>query len=158
DVVWLRNSGSPTGREPQGDGAPVVVRDRESRSPGEGGQVDRDDRERGRRDAKSRPPESPATGEPDAWKLARPVRRGAVGKGAARSPRWPPPLPHRGARGPFPRTNPGTRGPPNSASGLPGVGVLVGGEAEPVDRVGAEELLAVGVDGQQVELVDPVGL
>src|SRR3954454_23632976 len=32
--------GSPTGREPYGDGAPVVVRGRESRPHGEGGQVD----------------------------------------------------------------------------------------------------------------------
>ena len=35
------NTGSPTGREPQGDGAPVVVRGRESRSHGEGEQVSR---------------------------------------------------------------------------------------------------------------------
>src|SRR5215831_13699110 len=34
------NTGSPTGREPYGDGAPVVVRGRESRPHGEGGQVD----------------------------------------------------------------------------------------------------------------------
>src|SRR6516165_4646802 len=32
-------AGSPSGREPQGDGAPVVVRGRESRPHGEGGQV-----------------------------------------------------------------------------------------------------------------------
>lgn len=33
------NMRSPKGREPYGDGVPVVVRDRESRSHGEGGQV-----------------------------------------------------------------------------------------------------------------------
>src|SRR5215212_6882478 len=33
------NAGSPTGREPYGDGAPVVVGGRESRSQGEGEQV-----------------------------------------------------------------------------------------------------------------------
>jgi hypothetical protein len=35
----VRTAGSPTGREPYGDGAPVVVRGRESRPHGEGGQV-----------------------------------------------------------------------------------------------------------------------
>jgi hypothetical protein len=38
-VLLLGNAGSPTGREPYGDGAPVVVRGRESRPHGEGGQV-----------------------------------------------------------------------------------------------------------------------
>src|SRR3954470_2647849 len=51
DVSWIRNSGSPVGREPQGDGAPVRVGGRESRPHGEGGQVDRSVREPGRRDA-----------------------------------------------------------------------------------------------------------
>jgi len=32
-------AGSPTGRESYGDGVPIVVRERESRSHGEGGQV-----------------------------------------------------------------------------------------------------------------------
>jgi hypothetical protein len=32
-------AGSPTGREPYGDGVPIVVRERESRLHGEGGQV-----------------------------------------------------------------------------------------------------------------------
>jgi hypothetical protein len=41
DVRRRRNARSPTGREPQGDGAPVVVRGRESRPHGEGGQVTR---------------------------------------------------------------------------------------------------------------------
>src|SRR4051794_8059953 len=39
DVQHRGNAGSPTGREPYGDGAPVVVRGRESRSQGEGEQV-----------------------------------------------------------------------------------------------------------------------
>jgi hypothetical protein len=34
-----RNAGSPTGRESQGDGVPIVVRSRESLLPGEGEQV-----------------------------------------------------------------------------------------------------------------------
>lgn len=47
-----KNVGSPTGREPYGDGALVVVRGRESRLHGEGGQVSVDQqRRRGTRDA-----------------------------------------------------------------------------------------------------------
>ena len=38
-VQLARNSGSPKGRESYGDGDPVVVRGRESRPHGEGGQV-----------------------------------------------------------------------------------------------------------------------
>jgi len=46
------NMGSPTGREPYGDGALVVVRGRESRLHGEGGQVSTDQQHvRGTRDA-----------------------------------------------------------------------------------------------------------
>ena len=46
------NMGSPTGREPYGDGALVVVRGRESRPHGEGGQVSIDRQHaRGTRDA-----------------------------------------------------------------------------------------------------------
>ena len=46
------NMGSPTGREPYGDGALVVVRGRESRPHGEGGQVSMDQQHvRGTRDA-----------------------------------------------------------------------------------------------------------
>src|SRR5262249_31564481 len=37
DVQHHRNAGWPTGRESQGHGVPIVVRGRESRSPGEGG-------------------------------------------------------------------------------------------------------------------------
>ena len=37
DVRCQENSGSPTGREPQGDGTPIVVGERESRLHGEGG-------------------------------------------------------------------------------------------------------------------------
>jgi hypothetical protein len=40
--LMLENMGSPTGREPYGDGALVVVRGRESRPHGEGGQVPSD--------------------------------------------------------------------------------------------------------------------
>ena len=76
DVFWFRNSGSPVGREPHGDGAPIIVREGESPSPGEGGQVDLDGREQGMRDAENRPPENQATGEPCAVKVARTVRRG----------------------------------------------------------------------------------
>src|SRR5438105_1024426 len=47
-----KNMGSPTGREPYGDGALVVVRGRESRPHGEGGQVSTDQQHvRGTRDA-----------------------------------------------------------------------------------------------------------
>jgi hypothetical protein len=47
-----KNVGSPTGREPYGDGTLVVVRGRESRLHGEGGQVSVDQqRRRGTRDA-----------------------------------------------------------------------------------------------------------
>jgi len=56
DVRHRRNARSPKGREPHGDGAFVVVRVRENRTQGEGGQVDRS-KEQGRRDAQSRPPE-----------------------------------------------------------------------------------------------------
>ena len=46
------NMGSPTGREPYGDGALVVVRGRENRLHGEGGQVSNDRQHaRGARDA-----------------------------------------------------------------------------------------------------------
>ena len=38
-VNYVRNTGSPTGREPYGDGAAVVVRGRESQPHGEGRQV-----------------------------------------------------------------------------------------------------------------------
>jgi hypothetical protein len=50
--LMLENMGSPTGREPYGDGALVVVRGRESRPHGEGGQVSDDQQcRRGTRDA-----------------------------------------------------------------------------------------------------------
>src|SRR5215813_6743752 len=70
DVRQSRTVRSPNGREPHGDGALVVVRDRESRSHGEGGQVDRSGRERGSRNGQSRPSETPAAGEPCAAKVA----------------------------------------------------------------------------------------
>src|SRR5207244_9584303 len=89
-----RNTGFPTGREPYGNRAPVarpepgipgraeqVVRGRESRPQGEGGQVDLDRNQGCTRCAKFRTLWHEATGEPDALKGARPVRRGPVGKG-----------------------------------------------------------------------------
>ena len=41
DVDQVGKTGSPTGREPQGDRVPIVVGGRESRPQGEGGQVAR---------------------------------------------------------------------------------------------------------------------
>jgi hypothetical protein len=41
NVIQARNAGLPTGREPYGNGAPVVVRGGESPSHGKGGQVSR---------------------------------------------------------------------------------------------------------------------
>jgi len=38
-VYRVRNMGSPHGGDPYGDGDPIVVSERESRSQGEGGQV-----------------------------------------------------------------------------------------------------------------------
>jgi hypothetical protein len=40
DVLNQRTARSPNGREPYGDGVPIVVRVRENRTHGEGGQVD----------------------------------------------------------------------------------------------------------------------
>jgi hypothetical protein len=52
EQLMPENMGSPTGREPYGDGALVVVRGRESRPHGEGGQVPTDQQHvRGTRDA-----------------------------------------------------------------------------------------------------------
>jgi hypothetical protein len=51
NVNQARNAGSPTGREPYGDGAPIVVRGRENRPHGEGGQVSRTSNRRGTCDA-----------------------------------------------------------------------------------------------------------
>src|ERR1700730_8909245 len=66
---------------PNGNGASVVVSGRESRPHGEGRQVGPDSSREGMRNAESRHGETEQTGEPDAAKVARPVRRGAVGKG-----------------------------------------------------------------------------
>ena len=55
DVGQVGKTGSPKGQRPQGDRAPVVVRGRESRPHGEGGQVDRSSKGGGRRDAEGRP-------------------------------------------------------------------------------------------------------
>jgi hypothetical protein len=54
DVSYRGSKGSPTGREPYGDGAPIVVCGRESRPPGKGGQVIGRPVHRGTRDAKRR--------------------------------------------------------------------------------------------------------
>ena len=91
------NAGLPTGREPDGNGVPVVVvgvtphhGGRESRPQGEGGQVTAIPRHGEVREMRSaatvlgiirdRAREPTVTGEPDAVKVARPVRRGADGK------------------------------------------------------------------------------
>lgn len=50
-----RNTGSPKGRESYGDGAPIVVRGRESRPHGEGGQVLMESDMAGVRDAHNSP-------------------------------------------------------------------------------------------------------
>ncbi len=96
NVVRARNAGSPTGGDPHGDGVPVIVRGRESRPHGEGGQVSEIATRKGMRNADNRysagylqgtrvprPPSGPSpaklTGEPDALKGASPVRRRAAG-------------------------------------------------------------------------------
>src|SRR4051794_34626430 len=76
-----RNSRSPQGREPHGDGVPIVVRVRESRTHGEGGQVDRNMREEVGVMPIAESQRLPGTGEPCASKVASTVRRGADGKG-----------------------------------------------------------------------------
>ena len=90
DVVRARNAGTPTGGDPQGDGVPVVVRGRESRPHGEGGQVSEIATRKGMRNADNRyradyrqgmrvrcdgPSPVKLTGEPDALKGASPVVR-----------------------------------------------------------------------------------
>jgi hypothetical protein len=65
--VTRRSMGLPTGREPHGNGVPVVVRAGESPAHGEGGQVTLCPWPRGKRDAKRRNglgSYSMATGEP----------------------------------------------------------------------------------------------
>ena len=54
NVVRARNAGSPTGGDPHGDGVPVVVRGRESRPHGEGGQVSEIATRKGMRNADNR--------------------------------------------------------------------------------------------------------
>src|SRR3954453_4489632 len=76
-----RNSRSPQGREPHGDGVPRVVRVRESPTHGEGGQVDRNMREEVGVMPIAESQRLPGTGEPCASKVASTVRRGADGKG-----------------------------------------------------------------------------
>ena len=51
NVTHTRNAGLPTGREPYGNGVPIVVRGRESRPHGEGGQVSTMEARGGMRDA-----------------------------------------------------------------------------------------------------------
>ena len=88
DVRRRRTTGSPTGREPQGDGAVIVVGGRESRPQGEGRQVPATRGMGGRRNADGRniPNVNHCCGMQalESWvrgKLACPVRRGADGKG-----------------------------------------------------------------------------
>ena len=54
DVQRQGSARSPVGREPQGDGASIVVGGRENRPQGEARQVDRNSREQGRRNGQSR--------------------------------------------------------------------------------------------------------
>lgn len=54
-VQLARNAGSPTGRESYGDGALIVVRGRENRLHGEGGQVFAESNMTGVRDAHNSP-------------------------------------------------------------------------------------------------------
>ena len=54
NVVRARNAGSPTGGDPHGDGVPVIVRGRESRPHGEGGQVSEIATRKGMRNANNR--------------------------------------------------------------------------------------------------------
>jgi hypothetical protein len=90
DVQHARNSGSPTSREAYGDGAFVVLSERESRLHGEGKQTGQMEGKKEMEGCVMLPMKSLSTsirnilkpvGEPDAEKLARPVRGGDVGKG-----------------------------------------------------------------------------
>jgi len=97
DVQRRRTAGSPTGREPYGDGVPVVVAgvttcrgDRESRATGRRGTGDRDvqrweacvmQRAETVLDVIRTHRSEVITGEQGAGKLACPVREGADGKG-----------------------------------------------------------------------------
>src|SRR5919204_5464145 len=86
--IMTRKTGSPTGRETQGDAAPIVrvgvppdQGERESRPPGKGWQG-KDDKPPGHavRDARRQEGRCVQTREPDAGKLARPVRGREDGK------------------------------------------------------------------------------
>jgi len=92
----IQNSGWPTGRESYGHGVLVVVSGWESQLQGEAGQTGKMRGKNGtegcvmlplmfqstttRRMIRKIIPDLKPVGEPDAEKLARPVRRGAVGK------------------------------------------------------------------------------
>ena len=89
DVRRRRNMGLPTGREPHGNGVPVVVRGWESQPHGEGEQRMDTQSLEGARDAQSRQATQRGTGKPArepllesrmTWKRSSPVRRGGIGK------------------------------------------------------------------------------
>ena len=95
DVHHARKAGWPTRGDPQGHGLPIVVGGWENQLQGEVGEVGEcpEHQTGGKRNAPGdglmsqdtgqevvRRPRPQATGEPDAVKVARPVRRGAVGK------------------------------------------------------------------------------
>jgi hypothetical protein len=94
DVRRRRNMGLPTGREPHGNGVPVVVRGWESQPHGEGEQRMDTQSLEGARDAQSRQATQRGTGKParepflESWmtrKRSCPVRRGGIGKVAEQS-------------------------------------------------------------------------
>jgi hypothetical protein len=89
DVRRRRNMGLPAGREPHGNGVPVVVRGWESQPHGEGEQRMDTQSLEGARDAQSRQATQRGTGEPSrepflesrmTRKRSCPVRRGGIGK------------------------------------------------------------------------------
>jgi hypothetical protein len=83
DVRCRRNMRLSKGREPYGNGAPIVVGVRESRTHGKGGQVDRNKREEVGVMPYAESQRLPGTGEPCTSKVVSTVRRGADGKGNA---------------------------------------------------------------------------
>jgi len=165
-----RTAGSPTGREPYGDGVPVVVAGattcqggRESRPQGEGAQVIKGPAMGGMRNAERRngagrpPPGYRAhpemiTGEQGAGKLASPVREEADGKGPKpRAPRRRPTSLGGAGRG---------NGPPERAAPRPGptlhavVAELLAAAAGALGP-GRRAILRVGAAGLRAGLLQP---
>jgi hypothetical protein len=95
DVECVRTRDGPTGREPEGHGAAVVVRGRESRPHGEGRQVGALQGEETRDAFISEPRELHPLESRLHRKGAWSVREGADGKGPAMAPRQPPTSPGR---------------------------------------------------------------